>query len=55
MASPLKGKSLCKLHKDTIRKHLDELATITRNGQYICTKCARSSESKKWLCKPTSI
>jgi len=55
MATTLKAKSLCKLKKEMISQHFDELAEITRNSQYICSKCARSSESKKWLCKPTAI
>jgi len=51
MATTLKAKSLCKLKKEMISQHINELAEIT----YICSKCARSSESKKWLCKPIAI
>ncbi|MBU2964412.1 hypothetical protein Q4508_04145 [Amphritea sp. 2_MG-2023] len=55
MANSLKAKSLCKLKSELISKHIDEIAAITRNSQYVCSKCARSSEGKKWLCKPVAI
>ncbi|MBR9868036.1 hypothetical protein [uncultured Amphritea sp.] len=55
MAETLKAKSLCKLKKEIISKHFDEIAAVTRNSQYICSKCARSSEGKKWLCKPVAL
>lgn len=55
MADTLKAKSLCKLKKEMISKHFDEIAAITKNSQYVCSKCARASEGKKWLCKPVAI
>jgi len=51
----VKAKSLCKFSKDDIEKHFDKLAEVTYKSSFLCTKCARSANSKKWLCKPKEI
>jgi hypothetical protein len=47
--------NLCKWKKDRIDKKFDELVKIVRNPKFVCTKCGRVANSKKWLCKPRSI
>jgi len=47
-----KPKTLCKLKKADIEEQFKTLASYTRSSCYLCKKCARSANAKKWLCKP---
>jgi hypothetical protein len=58
-----KAKKLCKwkseditkkLGKD-ITKKLGKFSDIVRNPQYVCTKCGRVADQKKWLHKPAAL
>ncbi len=51
----LKKKSLCKLGKDDISDHLDEIKDLIREPKFICAKCARSANSEKMVCKAVEI
>lgn len=51
----LRKKSLCKLDKDDIANHFDEIILLLRQPEFICTKCARSSSTENMLCKPREM
>ncbi|MFP4365418.1 MAG: hypothetical protein ACLFR1_16260 [Spirochaetia bacterium] len=48
-------KKRCKLKKDDIKKHLEELKEDVLEAQYICKKCGHASSDKKALCKPEKL
>ena len=50
-----KAKELCKWKKDEISDKLDELSDIVRNPRYVCIKCGRVADKKKWLHKPVAL
>jgi hypothetical protein len=45
-------KTLCDWTKNDIEKHFNKLSKIVETPQFICKKCARSSNSEEYLCKP---
>ncbi|MBA6348394.1 MULTISPECIES: hypothetical protein [unclassified Colwellia] len=45
------AKALCKWKKKDIEKSLHELARIVDKPCFICKDCARSANSKDFLCK----
>ena len=48
-------KTLCDLDKNEIEEHIEEIASIVSEPQYLCRKCARVAINKKYLCKPIKI
>lgn len=48
-------KELCEWSKDQIREHFELLAYIVAKPTYVCTKCCRAANQKKWLCKPKKL
>jgi hypothetical protein len=38
-----------------ITKKLGKFSDIVRNPQYVCTKCGRVADQKKWLHKPAAL
>ena len=50
-----KKKSFCDLEKDYIKKHLDEIVSLTDKPKYICAKCARVANEDIHLCKPVKM
>jgi hypothetical protein len=50
-----KEKMLCKWKKDDIDKKLDTLSDIVRNPKFVCKKCGRVADKKKWLHKPVAL
>jgi hypothetical protein len=44
-----KAKKLCKWKSEDITKKLGKFSDIVRNPQYVCTKCGRVADQKKWL------
>jgi len=50
-----KTKLLCKWKKDDINKKFDEFSDIVRNPKFICKKCGRVADKKKWLHKPVAL
>jgi hypothetical protein len=44
-----KTKRLCKWKEDDISKKFDKFAKIVSNPKYVCKKCGRVAEQKKWL------
>ncbi len=47
--------SLCDVSKSTLRDHLDEIARLVDRPRFICRKCARVANQKRYLCKPTRL
>ena len=50
-----KEKRLCKWKEDDISKKFDKLISIVSDAQYLCKKCGRVANKKKWLHKPASL
>ena len=50
-----KGKTLCSLDRDDISDHLDDIVEIVSTPKFLCRKCARVANKKKYLCKPMKI
>ncbi|UCE51693.1 MAG: hypothetical protein JSV31_20860 [Desulfobacterales bacterium] len=46
---------LCKWKQDDITKKLEKFSDIVRNPKFICTKCGRVADKKKWLHKPVGL
>lgn len=54
--SDKKAKYLCKLvKKDLLKGNLKEYAELVKNPKYICLKCGRVAEDKKYLCKAVEL
>lgn len=51
----MKPKMLCRLKRDEIEDHLDELTDLVSPARHICRKCARVANKKKLLCKPVKL
>jgi len=52
---PEKEKHLCKWDKDRIQEKINALMKIVKNPSFICRKCGRAANDKKWLCKPVPL
>lgn len=50
-----KVKVLCKWDKSNYEKKLDKLISIVKESQYVCPKCGRTANDKKYLCKSEKI
>jgi hypothetical protein len=50
-----KEKRLCKWKADDIEKKMDTFIELVREPKYLCKKCGRVAEKKKWLHKPTAL
>ena len=50
-----KEKLLCKWREDDITKKFDKFSDIVRNPKFVCKKCGRVADKKKWLHKPTAL
>jgi hypothetical protein len=48
-------KELCKLKKNELAINFKKIIEITSKPEYICTKCARVANEKKYLCEPTKM
>ena len=49
------GKKLCKWKKGDVEDDFDELRKIVAKPAYVCRKCGRVADKKKWLCKPEAL
>ena len=43
-------KSICKYKKGDVEKNMDLIISLVESPKYICKKCARVSNNKKYLC-----
>ncbi len=50
-----KCKELCKWKKEQYVRDLDKLKEAVGQPRYVCEKCGRAAEKKKWLCKPVPL
>ena len=50
-----KTKELCKWKQNDIIKNLAKFSDIVRNPEFVCTKCGRVADKKKWLHKPIAL
>jgi hypothetical protein len=50
-----KLKELCKWKSATYERELDALMEIVAQPRFVCTKCGRAADRKKWLCKPQKL
>jgi len=48
-------KELCKLKKGDVASNLKSIIALTEKPKFICTKCARVANEKKYLCEPTKM
>jgi hypothetical protein len=47
-----KPEVLCKLKKTQIKEELPKLIKIILPAKFVCTKCLRTANDKRYLCKP---
>ncbi len=50
-----KEKRLCKWTEDDIDKEFEKFSDIVRNPKFLCKKCGRVADDKKWLHKPAAL
>ena len=50
-----KEKRLCKWKEDDIFDKFDKFITIVSSPKFVCKKCGRVADKKKWLHKPVSL
>ena len=50
-----KEKMLCKWKEDDINKIFEKFSDIVRNRKWVCKKCGRVADKKKWLHKSASL
>jgi hypothetical protein len=50
-----KEKRMCKWKEDDISEKFDKYLNIVRNPKFVCKKCGRVADKKKWLHKPVSL
>ncbi len=48
-------KTLCKLKKNELATDFKKIIEIVIKPKYICQKCARAANEKKYLCDPKKI
>ncbi len=48
-------KAMCKIAKDGLKEHRDEILAEVTDPKYICKKCLRTASDKELLCKPVQI
>ena len=48
-------KSLCDLTKKEIENDIENIMTMVNKPKYVCVKCARAANDKKFVCKPVKI
>ena len=50
-----KSKQLCKWKSEDITKKINTDSDIVRNSRFVCAKCGRVANEKKWLHKPLEL
>jgi hypothetical protein len=48
-------KHLCKWDKDRIENKLDRLMKIVKDPGFVCGRCGRVANDRKWLCRPIAL
>ena len=47
--------TLCDWSRRDLERHFDLLCEIVAHPRYVCTKCGRAADERKWLCKPQKM
>ena len=50
-----KTKKLCDWKQKDISDKFDKFSDIVRNSEFVCVKCGRVADKKKWLHKPVAL
>ncbi|NLE00497.1 MAG: hypothetical protein GX640_11545 [Fibrobacter sp.] len=50
-----KLENLCKYKKEKLKEHFEEVKELVKDARFICKKCGRVSNDKKYLCKPEEL
>jgi hypothetical protein len=50
-----KAKRLCKWKEDDIAGKFNEFIDIVKNPKFVCKKCGRVADKKKWLHKAVAL
>ena len=50
-----KEKRLCKWKESDLDENFDKFAAIVSNPVFVCKKCGRVADKKKWLHKPVLL
>jgi len=48
-------KELCDWSQTELRVYIDQLQKIVSKPAFVCTKCGRAANRKKWLCKAKKL
>lgn len=48
-------KELCKLKKNELALNFKKIVKIIKKPKFICEKCARVANDKKYLCEPINL
>ncbi len=48
-------KVLCKWKRDDYTRDFEHLVKIVASPHYVCEKCGRVADKKKWLCEPRPL
>ena len=48
-------KSLCDLNKKEIENDIENIMAMVNKPKFVCLKCARAVNEKKFVCKPVKI
>ena len=46
---------LCDLNKKEVEKNIEKIMAIVNKPKFVCQKCARAANEKKFVCKPVKI
>jgi hypothetical protein len=50
-----KPQTLCKWKREEYTEHFAKLCKIVAKPRFVCKKCGRVSDRKKWLCEPRPL
>ncbi|MCA9230870.1 MAG: hypothetical protein KDA57_09475 [Planctomycetales bacterium] len=48
-------KELCDWTQTDLRLHFEQLRAVVTNPTHVCSKCGRSANRKKWLCRAKKL
>ena len=49
------AKELCKIKKALIEYDIDAYCQLVDKPRFVCRRCGRAANKKKYVCKPTRI
>lgn len=51
----MKAKTLCDIPGKVFKENPEAVKSLVRDAEFICRKCFRSANSKKYLCKAEKL